>query len=153
MKRYQSRATLGILGTSLDQMFFSAAKLANSWLMQESRASAGYPFSMSRCLSISFRFHFHRQETTFVSNFGANCLLLPSPNPTTFLVSTLASKNLILSLHHHNLSPFLHLSFVGALLSTEGLSTTLRTKTQETKFFLYFRKISLFCMSKTERYQ
>ena len=53
MKRYQSRAVLGIPGTSLDQMLFSVTKLANFWLMQDSRTSAGYPFSMSSCVIFS----------------------------------------------------------------------------------------------------
>ena len=52
MKRYQSKAILGIPGTSFNQMFF-AAKLANFWLMQESRTSAGYWFLMSSCSILS----------------------------------------------------------------------------------------------------
>ena len=32
---------------------FSAAKLANFWLIQESRTSAGYLFSMNSCFILS----------------------------------------------------------------------------------------------------
>ena len=53
MKHYHSKAILGIPGTSLDQIGFSAAKLANFWLMQESRKFAGYPFLISSCFILS----------------------------------------------------------------------------------------------------
>ena len=46
MKHYQSEAIVGIPNTYLDQMSLCTAKLANFWLMLESRTSAGYPFLM-----------------------------------------------------------------------------------------------------------
>jgi len=49
MKNYLPKAILGIPGTSLEKIGFSATNLANFWLMQESRKFPGYQFSISSC--------------------------------------------------------------------------------------------------------
>ena len=104
MKHYQSKAILGIPGTSLDQMVVSVAKFANFWLMQESRTSAGYLFSISSCFILSscglnlvqwVAPWVRHWQTSLLAFMKVDFLTTPQNQVSTFIMWTIVLSSLV----------------------------------------------------------